>query len=265
MSSNLKEKLDYIWPHIDSLDILIDFGCANGSTTEVMASMYPETLFIGIDLKDVIDVNKKYNDHFSNIVYMTLDEYDNKFTQEEGKKLGVIYSSVTHEIFSTELMLDSATGLKTKTKENINNALDYLFRFDADIIFIRDMFCPYEFDINPDIVSLKKQYLVDEDREFDSRRLVKFEQSYGIKTNKDYIHYLLKARYPDNFESELEEDYFATEWNQIIYGGLDAGYKKIYDKEYMNNYLDNAIKSELDENIIQYTHVTHRKIILSRL
>ena len=261
MESNLKEKLDFIWPHLLELDVVIDFGCANGATTEVMASMFPDSLFIGIDIESVISVNKKYNDHIPNINYMTIENYKGYDPAEfEGKKVGVIFSSVTHELFSETIL-----PAKTKTKELIDSVLKEMFIFDADIIFIRDMYCPYTFDIEGDLYQKQKDYLVKDEREFLSLLLVEFYQKFGLKTNRDLVHYLLKSRYPKNFGEEMKEDYFSTEWEQIEYYSKDLGYKKIFDLGYMNNYLKTSIFETQSIDIGKYTPTTHRKMILSRI
>ena len=95
MSSNLNEKLDFVIRALPEIDVyqVIDFGCANGATTEYLASLFPDIYFVGVDFPDVVKNNNK-NNTFKNIIYV-----DNLGCLDM-KGSTVLLLSVLHEIFS---------------------------------------------------------------------------------------------------------------------------------------------------------------------
>ena len=238
MGSNMLEKLDYILPHLSKFDIVVDFGCANGMTTELMAAEFPNINFLGIDLAPIVRNNNANNEPVKNVAYMTVGDYIELGVERaiHVMKVGVIFSSVTHELFSF-LGLEDSIELVFNT-------------FNADTIFIRDMYC--EADYTMESTLLKDNYTEE------------FEEKWGFNSGKDIAHFLLKVRYKNNWEEELREDYFATDWEAIIDLGAAKEYKVTYDESYMNEYLHGKIIEEEGEDLKEYTNTTHRKLILER-
>ena len=92
------------------------------------------------------------------------------------------------------------------------------------------------------------------------------KENLPIKFHKKFIsHYLLKSLYEDNFEEELKENYFSTDYQYINYLLLHSyDFKKSYYQEYLNSYLRSKVKELHKLDLKQFTHTTHCKIIYKR-
>jgi len=235
MSENLNEKLDMVIDLIKKTNkkTIIDFGCANGVTTEALASIFPDKLFIGIDISRIVFNNRK-NNSFSNILYKTHIE------EEDIKGSIVILSSILHEVYSF-------------------NDFPKTFLLDfvgADYIYIRDMkFTPAEYKTPiTNIVNIDL--------------FTKYIQTRVDFTEKEYVEFLLKQRYRDNFEAELKEDYFSVDWKEIKEFYSAYGFSVLKEQSYLNTFLTTnlSVKAGEADNIFlhDYTSTTHCKLILSR-
>lgn len=229
MSSNLNEKLGFIIDALPHLDIyqVIDFGCANGATTEALATLFPDIFFVGVDRPDIVRSNNK-NNTFKNITYV-----DNiQCLRMEDST--VLLLSVLHEIFSFHVepykFLDQFKG--------------------ANHIFIRDMmFTPTE----------KDTMIYSEINSFMFERFKATRKSFG---KKEYAEYLLKQRYEDNFDEELKENYFSVHWKELssyLYACLGLHCEEEY--KYMNDFLEDDIRKQTKMELSDYTKTTHCKMV----
>ncbi|NCB45699.1 class I SAM-dependent methyltransferase [bacterium] len=226
MGNNIKEKIEFIINELKTggYEMVIDFGCADGQTTRALADLFPHIQFIGYDYNEqVIAVNNKNNNH-KNIIYSTRFQFDNVKTM-------VFFSSVLHEIYSFY------------SNEKIRFTLNYIFS-SADTIAIRDMFFTDTKNNNNDI------FLEDKYNVF-------LSTIKETNTNKINAHYLMKKDYVANWIEELKENYFATNWGDLIAFSQKFNFSIIYDNQYMNEYLISK-----NPQLKKYTHTTHRKLIL---
>ena len=69
----------------------------------------------------------------------------------------------------------------------------------------------------------------------------------------------------NNWEEELKENYFSTDYQYINYLLLHSyDFKKSYYQEYLNSYLRSKVKELHKLDLKQFTHTTHCKIIYKR-
>jgi trans-aconitate methyltransferase len=229
MSANLNEKLDFIIQALPKIDVyqVIDFGCANGATTEALATLFPEMYFVGVDRTDVVRSNNK-NNTFKNITYV--DDLSCLIMEDST----VLLLSVLHEIFSFHV-----------------DPLQFLNQFKgAKHIFIRDMkFTPTEKDT--------MKFKCGDERMFE--KFLETRKNFG---KKEYAEYLLKRRYEDNFNEELKENYFSVDWKEVssyLYAYLGLHCEEEY--EYMNEFLEEDIRKEMRVELSDYTKTTHCKMV----
>ena len=229
MFGNIDEKTDWVISELEKgrIKSVVDFGCANGKTTEFLASLFPKTNFIGVE-KEVFVKQLKKENIFKNIRY----ESNLKNVPFRGSLL--FLSSVLHELFTFE----------KKPWE----LFDYFF--ESDVIIIRDMFYGYKEQNS----FFSKEASNDLERQF--LESLKKEQF----TDKDFAHFLLKVEYLENWNSELEENYFATPFDEIIKKAFLNNFVIEDDVKYTNAFIKERIKKKHRENYSKYAEYTHRKI-----
>ncbi len=230
MNANLNEKLDFIIDLLENIECLtiFDYGCADGSITKALANLFPNKFFIGVDKPEIVDMNNK-NNITRNILYTSYVE------PELFKRSVVILSSILHEVYS------------------FMEPYKFLDKFKyADYIVIQDMrFTP----TNNDIIKHEK---INEKMYND---FIKTRENFG---KKEYAEFLLKQRYPDNYEEELKEKYFSVEWEKIISYMGAYGFNCKYEYIYMNRFLLNDIKEKTNMDISKFTYSTHCKMVLMK-
>ncbi len=239
MSENIYEKIEFIINEVKTGDykLIVDFGCADGQTTRALATMFEKILIVGYDKNETVISNNIKNNNHNNIIYTTdLNGLNPRYFEEDFVSL-CFMSSVTHEMFS----------FKT------TNYFNFIFN-NFNAIAIRDMFFTdtgLHSQLEFENYAYSPVLYID-----DFERFKQSKKTYE-DTNKNKTEFLLKQRYVSNFEEELKEDYFSTDWDLIIQSARD--YHLIYDNQYMNSFLLNEIPK-----LKKFTHTTHRKIILKR-
>lgn len=245
MNKSIPDKLfffDKIKP-----DLIVDFGCADGSILYHISKNYPDIRLIGYDIdKEMIEkasikvpkatITDKWNDIIS-----LISDY---------KSPTLLLSSVIHEVYSY------STGPNIKKFWN-----DMVFSDNFRYIVIRDMI--------PSVDLQKKDSLKFKDdvkkvnKYANKKHLFEFEKIWGLIDN-DYrtlIHFLLKYSYVDNWEREVRENYLPIT--------LETLYKKIplnYKIKYLSTFVFEPIQQKVMRDFgIVLTNNTHAKIIIEKL
>lgn len=228
-------------------DLIVDFGCADGSILDNIHKNYPNIKLMGYDIdKEMIDKasikvpEAKITDNWNNIVSLTSNY----------KTPTLLLSSVIHEIYSY------LSGTDIKKFWN-----DKVFPGDFKYIVIRDMI--------PSVSLQKKDFLKFKDdakkvnKHANRKQLFDFENIWGLIDN-DYrtlIHFLLKYTYVENWEREVRENYLPIT--------LETLYKKIpsdYKIKYINSYIFEPIQRKVMNDFgIVLTNNTHAKIIIEKI
>lgn len=226
-------------------DVIVDFGCANGTILSKIRSYKPNIKLIGYDLdKNMLSEAKEKLGHGVlltanwNRIIKELDKYERPV---------VILSSVIHEVYS----YSHSYVIKKFWEEQI-------FGGHFKWICIRDMIPSvdmYRHDIKnfiDDVVKVKDKAI--------PKYLKSFENRWGVLENnyKTFIHFLLKYKYIDNWLREVNENYVPLTL-ETLYKKIPRGYKVIYlDSFILPNLLD-QVKKDFD---ITIDHTTHTKMII---
>lgn len=165
--------------------IILDYGCGAGDVIQAASDMRPDLTFVGFDYsRTAIEhaVSKNIAE-----AYFTSDEGYALRAMRLGQPKVLYMSSLIHELVSM------------KGKGGLIDLYDKASGFD--MVMIRDMGDSYP-----------EGMLEDEapDNLFGTGALRDFQERWGPCTNaRNVAHLMLKARYLDNWEAEMLENYFA--------------------------------------------------------
>ena len=240
MPKSMIDKIFFMDKIDDSIRVIVDYGCADGSLIHFLAPLFPEMIFVGYDLDETMVAQAEAkNKAFPNCYAIS----DLAVLQSILKKANlaisqcaVLLSSLIHEVYSYSDDVDSFWHIITTTG----------FKY----IIIRDM-CLDETAHRPtlkeDLIKVKSQYPIDKIREF--------EHIHGsISDNYNLIHFLLKYRYLNNWDREVKEDYLPCSTEEIA-RRIGKSYTLIYFDHYILPYLAATVKKDFDVTLKDYTHI----------
>lgn len=238
MEKSLDEKLFFIdYFRAANITQLVDFGCADGALIAAIAGNFPTCEIIGYDLDPIMIQTAEARGLPANVTFVS------DLAQIEVRPgSAVLLSSVLHEIYSYA--------------DNIPSILEFINRFDH--IFIRDMRYMLGGDITTGITTNINQ--VDLVRANAQESLLRdFERIWGsISNRKQMVHFMLKHRYKSNWDREVKENYFATDWDEL-FDSLD--HRIIYQE----NYIPVAVQQILSDDFgICLQDYTHTRLILRK-
>lgn len=239
-----KSLLDKIF-FIDKIDarVIVDYGCADGTLIEFMASLFPEYTYIGYDIdpgmleraKEKCGLDKKF---------IFTSDWEVVKEAVRGQRSAVILNSVIHEIY--------AYG----TRRDVDDMWQHIFSDGFDFIVIRDMISSITLDKRSDINDVKNIL-----RKGDSRLVRDFENVWGsIEQNKNLIHFLLKYRYTDNWSREVRENYFPISREELLASVTDD-YEVEFHEHFILPFFKNTVKKDFGIDVKDNTHI---KLILRR-
>jgi 23S rRNA U2552 (ribose-2'-O)-methylase RlmE/FtsJ len=245
------DKLGFMDKIFEPLDIIIDFGCADGSITKIIKHFYPNVLVIGYDTKEIIETVESTRDE---IIYTDniheLTEY-----AKQGKSL-LILNSVLNEIFNYSKDSELDEIFSTIFTSNIFN-----------YIWIRDMcICrPFANTVaTTQWMDNIKRAIESSDKY--SSKYREFTKIYGdINSCENMIHFLMKCRYESTWGIELIKDYtkFARNYysiqNQIM-----KNYKITYEEYYTLPYIEWINRQEFGVSIKNTGMATHLKTLYQK-
>ena len=193
----------------------------------------------GVDISpEMLEVAQK---NVPDAVFMTVDEFFN--CDMDFSDAILILSSVIHEIYAYEKD-PSSTMLKLLTKG-----------FDA--IAIRDMFVSdrledemVDYELYNRVTNTTGMHMIAD-----------FAKYYGYPySKKQFIHYLLKYRYIDNWDREVAENYLPMSFERFL-DFVSGFYEVKYKKHYLLPFIGEQIKKDFG---FELTEATHGNILLQR-
>lgn len=230
LSKSLQEKLFFL-SHIDisKYDLIVDFGCGNGALTKYLANITNSTLIGYDDSEQMIEFCKKEHKNiqiqFTNVwadIRKNLHHYKNKL---------IIFSSVLHE-----------------NSENEQKMLIYTAMLNFDTVVIRDMRPPLN---NEPISNATRKRVL---KQVGSWQAELFETKWGKITDKNNLYrFFLMNEFVENFESELEEDYFGVIWGEIDTILTGFGYSK-FSQNYTLQYRKKQVEKRFQHKMEDFTH-----------
>jgi hypothetical protein len=218
----------------------VDYGCADGTMLKFLAEMFPESIFLGYDNNlEMIELAEKDN-HFENLSF-TNDI--NKVIDLAGlNDVALILSSVLHEIYHAHKQ-------------------DDLWYHDIKLIqpkyiVIRDMAVSRTTSRTSDNISVAKVWM-----NHDQNQLKEWEEQWGsLSENWSLVHFLLKYRFQDNWETEFKENYLSYNVEKLL---ADIPYE--YEPIFMEHYTLPFVRNEVMKTFgIDLQDKTHIKLILER-
>ena len=231
--------------------VFIDFGCADGSMINALASIYkdnPNNVYVGYDISDeMIKLAKtNYNGPVNANVKFTTNWDEcrkNGSSVFVNRKKVLILSSVIHEVYSYG------------TEETICEFWDHVRYSGFDYIIIRDM-CPAK-DIDRD-ARKSLTNAIEGSCNVSIGQVKEFSEIWGSLTNnKNAIHFLLKYRWKVNWDREVHENYFPIYVEDLIekITCTGAGYKIDYLDRFRVPFLDKCIKEDFRIELEDFTHI----------
>lgn len=226
--------------------IFVDYGCADGSLFNEMIKHIDsskEYLLIGYDINpDMIELaNRNGVGDFDKVKIIYTSDFDKVISLIHGKNnVAVILSSVLHEIYSY-----------AKNEDEIRQFYDNLPLFKW--ICLRDMMFSYSIDNNN--LEIQKKIL----EHGNPKQIEDFCNKYGsLEKVKNQLHFLLKYRYVQNWNRELNENYFPVFLEDIL-DKLTVDFDCMYLERFQVPFIMDCIKNDFE---LEFEYPTHVKLIL---
>lgn len=233
MVKSCEDKLFFI-DKISKVKNIVDFGCADGSVIREMNKVLPGINYIGYDNNsDMIKIARNKSVDISNI------NYTNIFPKDICNKNSLLnLSSVIHEIYSY------------CSTDEVKKFWDNVFLSGFDYVSIRDM-CISE---NVYRLTNRTDYwkLINT---ADKNQIRDFEHNWGsLMRNNNFLHFLMKYKYVENWDREVKENYFPITLEELI-SKIPSDYEIAYIETYCLPYLKSIVEKDFGININDNTHV----------
>lgn len=237
MSKGLSDKLFFL--NMVDLDILIDFGSADGILLDYISKTKPNLKLIGYDIDEhMIEISRKKYPHIT--FESSWDIIEEFINEHKEKNIGILLSSVIHEVYSYS------------TSKVINYFWNnQVFNKNIDYVIIRDMIPSTSFE-KMNITDIKKIK-----EKSNKRYLNEFESIWGdIGTNfRTALHWLLKYRYLANWDREKNENYLPITIERLKERWIPSNWKIQYEKHYTYDFIKQVVLRDFDVILEEPTHL----------
>lgn len=245
MSLTMKDKLFFVEKIKTS--VYIDYGCADGTLLCELDAIYNDhnITYIGYDRSnEMIELAKSKWGGIGKVLFTSNFEELLTYLQK-CKDAILILSSVLHEILSQGI-----------TQEEFWSSIK---NFPLKYIVIRDM------AYNPIIYNSELQnYCISKIYYLMPKRYNDFVKKYGkIDNNIRFCHFLLKYRYTQNWERELNENYFSFNPDCAIKWLNDYNFYPIYYERFNVPYIVEILQKDMRINLNDLGQ-THIKMIFQK-
>jgi len=243
MNTTMSDKLFFL--EEVKFDVIVDFGCADGSFLQSVSKMRPNVKIIGYDLDQTM-LDKASGKLPKNAILT--NDWQIVIKELSGLKHPLLnLSSVIHEVYSYS---NSLTVNKFWNSQVFGGNFKY--------ITIRDMMPSVQLTRNE--INNFKEDAKKVRRKADKNYLLSFENIWG-SINSDYrnfIHFLLKYKYTDNWQREVNENYLPITL-ETLKSKIPSDYSIQYEDDFVLPYLKKEVKRDFN---VDLTHSTHVKMIL---
>jgi hypothetical protein len=248
MARSVLDKLFFL-DKIDA-DILVDFGCADGTLFRYLKPYAAGIKLIGFDSDaEMCRIARETAGSAGDAEF--IEQWDNVLAQlrtarEQGKQTALLLSSVIHEIYNY------------CDPREIDETWKRIWDAAFDFVIIRDMIPSESVDRESDPNDVQKVL-----RKFRTTPELKdFERRWGsIQNNKNLVHFLLKYRYVQpNWPREVKENYLPLYWEDLM-ASIPEGYDVLYQEHYPLPFIKRQVRKDLG---IELKDATHLKLILER-
>jgi hypothetical protein len=243
MNTTMSDKL--FFSDLINYDVIVDFGCADGTFLENIQRMNPNLKLVGYDLDPtMLDIASRKLGN-SAILTDNWEEVRNALTGYKNPLLNL--SSVIHEVYSYSTSKIIKYFWETQ-----------VFGGDFKYITIRDMIPSVILDRNE--TNNFKEDVKRVRQKADKNYLLSFEERWGsINDNyRTFVHYLLKYKYTDNWDREVNENYLPVSL-ETIKTKIPSDYKIVMEEDFVLPFLKQQVKKDFG---VDLTHSTHTKMII---
>ena len=243
MAKSIDDKLFFV-NNID-FDVIVDFGCANGIFLSKIQTIKPNVKIIGYDLDNVMLSKARVVLGENALLTDSWDKVVEELGNYESPLLNL--SSVIHEVYS----YSHSSVIKKFWEKQVFNG-------DFKWITIRDMIPSTDIHKN-EIENFKKDVRKVRKRA-NKFYLNDFEKRWGsIDDNyRTFCHFLLKYRYIDNWEREVNENYLPVSL-ETVKTKIPSSYTIEYEQDFIVPFIKERVGKDFG---VKITHSTHVKLIL---
>ena len=247
MAKSYEDKLffmEYI-ENDESIESIVDCGCADGTMIERMSERLPKLNYLGYD----IDPKMVHIAASKEKVFTAGTDWGKMVDWVNPENTLLNCSSVIHEVYSY--------GTGAEICQFWNRVKLTGFKYIA----IRDL--SLSKSVEREIGPHNYRNLLSNSSDEAIKRILEFERMWGpITQNKNFIHYLMKYRYIENWEREVRENYFPVYLEDLLNILLSDN---LYEIVYSNHYILPFTKSKIEKDFnITLTDNTHVQILLKR-
>lgn len=238
MKKSLLDKMFFLDKFFEPIETIVDFGCADGELIEEMKHLFPDYRYIGYDIEEeMLKIAREKNED--------VEFYDKwKDIKVDFNKSLLNISSTIHEVYSY--------GTEEDIKVFWNNVFNSGFKY----ICIRDLM------ISENLTQNVKDEDIETIRKYNPKTLKEYEDIWGsIKDKKNFVHYLLKYKYIENWSREVRENYFPITLEKLL-SLIPNNYRITYSDHYTLLYTSHQIKTDFG---IKLDEKTHFKLILKKI
>lgn len=225
-------------------DVIVDFGCADGTILSKIKSINPNIKLIGYETDDKMIAIAKM--HLGDDVFLSSRWKSIKSEVNKYKNPAILLSSVIHEVYSYSSEIEV---------QRFWNSM--IFGGDFKWICIRDMIPSININSGDPTFDIKQVRKNSNPNELNS-----YEEIWGeIKDYKSLLHFLLKYKYVENWNREVKENYFPLMFEELK-SIIPNGYNVVFEQQYTLPHLNNQFKTDFGVDIRKNTHL---KMIISNM
>lgn len=235
MNYSMKDKL--FFTDIIDFDVVVDFGCADGTFLEQISRIKPGVKLIGYDLDETM--LSKAESRLGRKALFT-NKWEDVIRYTSGSRSPLInLSSVIHEVYSY--------SHPNKIPKFWNQQV---FGGDFKYITIRDMIPSLKID-KKEINDFKDDVRKVRNKS-DKFYLDSFEKKWGtISDNyRTFVHYLMKYRFTDNWDREVGENYLPVSL-ETVKSKIPNNYKIVYEEDFLLDFLKMQVKMDFNVELTQ--------------
>ena len=238
MEMSIQDKLFFI-ENVD-FDVIVDFGCANGTFLSKVKLIKPDVKIIAYDTDHLmLQASREILNNSEALITNNWSEIANELKKYKSPLLNL--SSVIHEVYS----YSNSDEIKKFWNEQV-------FNNNFKWIVIRDMIPSSNLETNnnfkADAIKVRKRA--------NKFFLNSFEKRWGsIDDNyKTLCHFLLKYRYVVNWDREVTENYLPVNL-EYLKSKIPSGYSITFEDSFNVPFIQNTIIKDFGVRLQYPTHL----------
>lgn len=235
MDKGTKDKLWFLEVLPETPALIVDYGCATGAQLAEIGRLLPDVELVGMDVDSDMLARATARSNMQPV--LVNPQHIDYYPQSHPAVL--VLSSVIHEVYSY------------CTLDQIHHFWEWVRGSGFDYICIRDMALTKADALSN--VDQDEAALVEE--KADPAQLEDYQSHWGnINLNtQNFIHYLFKYRYTQNWTREVVENYFPVYYG-MVQDLLSSNYSVVVDRHEIFAYNQSVIQKDFGVTIAVPTH-----------